>query len=78
MATKNIIKFDVMMKDRYICTMQMPLGLNYLKGYEGDKPVFDVPFDAFRGFVEQKRPSLKGKRYHIEFVTKQTKDLWRN
>ena len=58
--------------------MQMPLGIEYLRGFEGEKPVFEIPTIVFCDFIEQKRPSLKNKGYHIEFVTKQTKELWRN
>ena len=76
MAKNNILKFDVMLKDRHVCTLQMPVGLNYLVGYKGGMPIFDIPFKVFKDFVEQKRPTLKGKKYHIEFVTKQVKDLW--
>lgn len=76
MVKNNAIKFDVMLKDRYVCTMQMPLGLNQLIGYDGDMPVFNLSKSDVKKYVEQKRPSLKGKKYHIEFVTKTTKELW--
>jgi hypothetical protein len=70
------IKFDVMLGGRWICTLTMALGLEYLIGYEGEKPVFDIPMTAFYEYVEQKRPSLKDKKYHIELVTKKTSELW--
>jgi len=57
--------------------MTMALGLEHLKGYDGDKPIFEMPFSSLLEYVEQKRPSLAGKKYHIEFVTKETKELWR-
>ncbi len=77
MAQNKSIKFDVMMGDRFICTLAMPLGLKYLVGYNGNSPVFDIPYKAFKDYVEEKRPSLIGKKFHCELVTKQTRDLWR-
>lgn len=77
MAKKNCIKIDVMLGQRYYCTLQMPLGLGFLVGYDGDMPIFDVPKKAFTDFVEKERPSLKGKKFRVELVTKQIKDLWR-
>ena len=71
------VKFDVMLGWRWICTLTMALGFEYLIGYDGEKPVFDIPMTAFYEYVEQKRPSLKDKKYNIEFVTKQTRELWR-
>lgn len=65
-----------MLHDRFVCTMKMPLGLKYLKGYQGDKPIFDVSIGDFKDFVEEKRPSLTGKDYNIELCT--SKPTWRS
>ena len=69
------LKFDVMLKERWVCTMQMPLGLPV--AYDGDKPVFQLQKGQLEQYVEQQKPSLKGKPWHAELVTKETKDLWR-
>ena len=71
------IKFDVMLADRYVCTMAMPLGIENLRGFDGDTAVFDFEQSDFRKVVERERPSLKGKNFYCEVVTKQTRDLWR-
>lgn len=55
--------------------MQMPLGLPV--DYIGDKPVFNIRNGQIEQYVEQQRPSLKGKPWHAELVTKETKELWR-
>lgn len=59
------ITFDVMLHERFVCTLSMPLGLKHLVGYNGDEPQFVIPDDDFFRFIEEKRPSLKGKDYHI-------------
>ena len=69
------LKFDVMLKGRWVCTMQMPLGLPV--AYDGEKPVFQLQERQLEQYVEQQKPSLKGKPWHAELVTKETKELWR-
>lgn len=69
------LKFDVMLQGRWVCTMQMPLGLPV--DYIGDKPVFQLQKGQLEQYVEQQKPSLKGKPWHAELVTKETKELWR-
>ncbi len=51
----NFLSFDVMMGDRYVCTMHM----RYC-------PAFKVTSEEIKRFVENKRPSLKWKNYTIE------------
>lgn len=60
---KKIITFDVMLRDRFVCTLRMPLTFDIITGYEGDKPV--IPVKAFEQFVERKRPTLKSEPYKI-------------
>lgn len=48
------LKFDVMLDDRFVCTLRMP----YLS-------IFVVTQKEIKKYVEKKRPSLKGKRYTI-------------
>lgn len=47
-----------MLRDKWICTLRMPV-----------TPGEEIPYEYFSFFVEMKRPSLKGKPYHIEFIT---------
>lgn len=54
-----------MLNGRFVCTMRMPITLDVVVDYDGDKPVIDSR--AFSEFVERKRPSLKGKKYNICF-----------
>lgn len=59
------ITFDVMLKGRFVCTMRMPITFDVIEEFIGDKPV--ISNKAFSAYVEQKRPSLKGKPYKICF-----------
>lgn len=62
---QEYIKFDVMLKGRFVCTLRLPLSFDIIDSYDGDKPVVD--YSVFERFVEQKRPTLKGKPYEIYF-----------
>ena len=55
---KVLLAFDVMLRDKWICTLRMPV-----------TPGEEIPYEYFSFFVEMKRPSLRGKPYHIEFIT---------
>lgn len=57
------IKFDVMLHDRFVCTLRMPVTLDAIEDYMGDEPV--IKSEAVVRFVEQERPSLVGKPYTI-------------
>lgn len=59
------ITFDVMLNGRFQGTFRMPITLDVIEDYVGEKPV--IKSRAFSDFVEQKRPSLKGKPYNIFF-----------
>ena len=48
--------FDVMLNGRFVCTLRM----KYC-------PLFPLTVDEICEFVESKRPTLKGKKYNIEF-----------
>lgn len=54
-----------MLNERFVCTLRMPITLDVIEDYEGDKPV--ISRKAFHRFVEKMRPSLKGKPYKIFF-----------
>ena len=59
------LTFDVMLNERFVCTMKMPLTLDVIDGFDGDEPI--VSIEALERYIEQKRPSLKGKAYRICF-----------
>ena len=59
------IQFDIMLDGRFVCTMRPPLTLDLIDRFDGDEPV--VSLEAIQRYVEQKRPSLKGKDYRICF-----------
>ena len=59
------IKFDVMLNERFVCTLRMPITIEMVVDYVGDKPV--ISGGVFSGFIEKKRPSLIGKPYKICF-----------
>ena len=52
---KDLI-FDVMLNGRFVCTMKY----RYC-------PLFAITPEDIAKFVEEKRPSLKGKNYNIAF-----------
>ncbi len=52
---KDLI-FDVMLNGRFVCTMKY----RYC-------PLFPITPEGIAKFVEEKRPSLKGKNYNIAF-----------
>ena len=55
-CSNETITFDVLLKGRFVCTMRMPFC-----------PLFPLTTEEIRGFVESKRPSLRGKDYKIIF-----------
>lgn len=57
------MNFDVMLHDRFVCTLRLPLYL--AEGYENGKYV--VSGETLSRFVESKLPTLKGKPYNICF-----------
>lgn len=50
------IFLDIMLNDRFVCTMKY----RYC-------PLFPIVYEELVAFVENKRPSLKGKDYRIAF-----------
>ena len=59
------IKFDVMLNDRFVCTLCMKLTPPSIKEWIDQMPVLKQR--AIQKYIEQKRPSLKGKPYRVEF-----------
>ena len=57
------ITFDVMLRDRFVCTLRMPVYL--ADDYENGRFIFTA--ETLSRFVESKRPTLKGKPYNICF-----------
>lgn len=62
---KKILTFDVMLRDRFVCTLRMPLTLDVISGYDGDKPI--ISMESVEKFVLRKRPTLKGEPFGILF-----------
>ncbi len=59
------ISFDVMLNERFICTLKMPITKDMVVDHIGERPV--IKEEAFSDYVEKKRPSLRGKDYKIYF-----------
>lgn len=70
------VKFDVMLNGMWKGTFTMPIG-KYFHGISDGKPLYNIPSEVFKDFIEERRPSLKGKPYSIAFVDKEIKDLWK-
>lgn len=50
------LTFDVMLGDRYVCTLRY----KYC-------PLFPIDTDELHNFVVSKRPTLRNKKFRIEF-----------
>ena len=61
-----VLPFDVMLGDRWVCTMKMPITSGTIVVLNGE-PSYDIT--DIRRYVEAKRPSLIGKPYRIELIT---------
>lgn len=59
------LTFDIMSNDRFVCTMRMPITLDMIIDYDGDKPILNA--DKIKEYVEEKRPTLKYVKYNICF-----------
>lgn len=66
---KNSILIDVMLGDHYECQVEYPFSLCDLFDYNGEL-IREINEDRLRKIVETKKPSLKGKDWHVYFVTK--------
>lgn len=55
----KVLAFDVMLRDRFVCTMKY----RYC-------PLFPLEIDELKKFIEDKHPSLKGKDYTISLLEK--------
>lgn len=52
----NYVKFDVMLWDRYVCTLRYPYS-----------PIFVLTVQELEDFVIEHKPSLKDKPFKIAF-----------
>ena len=50
------LTFDIMLGDRYVCTLRY----KYF-------PLFPIDTDELHNFVVSKRPTLRNKKFRIEF-----------
>jgi hypothetical protein len=62
--TKKLV-FDVMLNERYICTLRIPITFDMIE--EIDETGVVVRVDRLQEIIEEKRPTLRGKNYKIEF-----------
>lgn len=61
---KNFV-FDIMVNGRFYKTMRMPMTIDIIVGYEGDKPIIDL--NKVKEWVLKKCPTLKYDNYKICF-----------
>lgn len=59
------LTFDIMVGNRFYKTMRMPITIDMVVGYEGDKPIIDL--DKIKEWVLQKCPTLKYDNFTICF-----------
>lgn len=58
--------FDVMLDERYQCTLAFPLGLEHARlDLGGGKIRYEVTLEELREYVLVRRPTLRGKPYRI-------------
>ena len=55
---KSVILIDVMLNGSFVCQMKMPYC-----------PLFPLNFNEAKKFVTDKKPSLRGKKFNLEFST---------
>lgn len=58
------LKFDVMVGDRFYRTLRMPIELNMLRKVGND---IAVDITNIEQYVLDKCPTLKDKKWHVEF-----------
>lgn len=65
----STLHFDVMIDDKFVCTMHMPIPFDMVVGYNKDRPIVNLGIDGgiIKDFVIQQRPSLKNKNFNIAF-----------
>lgn len=66
-ATKSkYFTFDIMLRDRFVCTLRYPLEkVPYL--WVDGKPQKCIIYEELEEFILEKRPTLKGKDFQICF-----------
>ena len=62
--TKKVLKFDVMLGDMFYRTLRMPIKINMLRKVGND---IAVDITNIEQYVLDKCPTLKGKKWHVEF-----------
>lgn len=63
MAVKKLT-IDVMVGDRFYCTLRMPITFDMIEGYNSEGGAIIDPH-KIAAYVEEKRPTLKYKDYQI-------------
>ena len=53
---KNVVILDIMRNGSFVCQMKMPYC-----------PLFPLDFNEVKKFVTDKKPSLRGTKFNIEF-----------
>jgi CMP-2-keto-3-deoxyoctulosonic acid synthetase len=61
---KNLV-FDIMVDGRFYRTMSMPITIDIVVGYQGDKPIING--EKIKEWVLQKCPTLKYEKFTICF-----------
>ena len=61
----NNLVFDVMVDGRFYKTMRMPITIDVVVGYQGDKPIING--EKIKEWVLQKCPTLKYEKFTICF-----------
>lgn len=59
------LTFDIMVGDRFYKTMRMPITIDLIADYIGDKPVYDAK--KIEQWVLKKCPTLKYDNFTIHF-----------
>ena len=63
--TKKLV-FDIMLNERYICTLRMPISFDMIEEIDERGGVV-LRGERLQKYIEEKRPSLKGTNYKIAF-----------
>lgn len=63
---KKKLVFDIMLNERYICTFRIPITFDMIEEIDKMGGVV-LRGDKLQNYIEEKRPSLRGKNYKIAF-----------
>ena len=69
-SSKKRLVFDIMVGEQFVATERMPVTMDIINGYDGDRPIYNL--GKIRQWILQRRPTLKHQEFQIYFDNPQT------